>query len=208
MPDDEIVLLDEAGHRVGVAPKLLTHHRGTPLHLAVSCYAIDDAGNVLVTRRAAGKKTWPGVWTNSCCGHPLPGESMADAVVRRCRYELGASVNGIDLILPKFRYRAVMPEGIVENEMCPVFRVRLMEAFRLNPSEADDACWEPWSRWSVEVMRGHRVVSPWCLKQVGELALLGPDPLKWPAAPMTELPAAAIAHDTAPLMKNRLPGSR
>jgi isopentenyl-diphosphate delta-isomerase len=189
--DDEIVLLDERGHRVGVAPKHLSHHGGTPLHLAFSCYAIDAAGQVLVTRRAAGKKTWPGVWTNSCCGHPLPGESMADAVRRRCRHELGATVRGIDLILPNFRYRAVTPDGVVENEVCPVFRVRLTDAIRLNHLEVDAARWEPWSRWSSEVLQGHRPVSPWCFEQVGELALRGPDPLAWPVAPIAELPAAA-----------------
>ena len=97
-----VVLLDDAGRSIGTAPKSQVHHGGTPLHLAFSCYLFDDAGRVLLTRRALDKRAFPGIWTNSFCGHPAPGESLDDAVVRRARDELGVDVVRCALCAARF----------------------------------------------------------------------------------------------------------
>ena len=114
-----VVLLDNACRTIGTAPKSEVHHDSTPLHLAFSCYLFDEAGHVLLTRRALDKRTFPGVWTNSFCGHPSPDESVDGAVARRAREELGVDVADLICVLPDFRYRAVDAEGILENEFCP-----------------------------------------------------------------------------------------
>ncbi len=139
-----VVLLDEDGQAVGTADKAGVHHADTPLHLAFSCYLFDDAGNVLVTQRALHKRTFPGVWTNSCCGHPAPGEPLEDAVRRRVEQELGTTVTDLRLVLPRFRYRAEQ-DGVVENEMCPVFVGSASGTVSADPDEVGDARWEPWA---------------------------------------------------------------
>ena len=167
------------------------HGQETPLHLAFSCYVFDAHGWLLLTRRAHTKLTWPGVWTNSCCGHPLPGEALFSAIDRRLNDELGLGGARLDLLLPEFRYRAAM-NGIVEYEICPVFRAVTTTEPAPEPSEVADTRWMPWA----DVATGDLDVSPWCAEQLPQLRALGPDPLAWPAAPASRLPPAAFLRNT------------
>ncbi len=186
--EESVVLLAEDGTAVGTLAKRAVHHRDTPLHLAFSLYLFDAAGRLLVTRRALDKPTWPGVWTNTCCGHPAPGEDVADAVVRRVGEEVGVGVNGLTLLLPRFRYRAVMADGTVENEMCPVFVGTTTDVPRPDPAEVAEVAWEDWVSFRASVLDGSRPISPWCRDQVAELPA---EPLAAPPAPRDLLPAAA-----------------
>ncbi|WP_368075788.1 isopentenyl-diphosphate Delta-isomerase [Curtobacterium sp. Csp1] len=103
---ETVVLLAEDRTPVGTADKFAVHTTDTPLHLAFSCHVRNTDGDVLVTRRALSKKTWPGVWTNTFCGHPGPDEAFEDAVARRASRELGITVRDVELVLPDFRYSA------------------------------------------------------------------------------------------------------
>lgn len=187
-----VVLLDDAGRSIGIEPKATVHTTETPLHLAFSAYVFDRRGNLLITRRALEKVTWPGVWTNSCCGHPAPEESLEDTVRRRLNQELGIDVDDVSLALPFFRYRAVMDTGIVENEICPVFRVIYDGPQPLpDPEEVESAEWVDWQEFSDSVLSSSRDVSPWCREQVQQLRQLGLDPSRWPTADAASLPPAA-----------------
>jgi isopentenyl-diphosphate delta-isomerase len=187
MDEERIVLLSPDGRAVGTAPKASSHHHATPLHLAFSCYLTDSAGRVLTTQRAHDKATFPSVWTNSCCGHPAPAESLRAAVRRRVRTELGLDTGTITLVLPEFRYRATAADGVVENELCPVVCATATGELRLHPDEVADSEWRDWDA-CVE-LTGHPPASPWFRSQMEELVPLG-RPAEWHATPASLLPAA------------------
>ena len=188
---ESVVLVDEAGCARGTAAKATVHHGRTPLHLAFSCYLFNPAGQFLLTRRAESKRTWPGVWTNTCCGHPQPGEPVADSVRRRLRQELGIAAAELRLVLPGFRYRARMANGVCENELCPVYAAYAGAAPEPDPAEVAEFRWVDWDEFREAVPAGRQPVSPWCALQVGELAALGPRPLDWAPADAAGLPPAA-----------------
>lgn len=160
-----VVLVDDDGHRLGSAPKAQVHHESTPLHLAFSCYLFDHAGNVLLTRRALHKRTFAGIWTNSCCGHPAPDESMTDAAVYRVGEELGVGIVELTCVLPDFRYYAVASDGVAENELCPVYCGLIDGPVRADPEEVMDHQWVPWEQACTAARLGW-AISPWAAEQI------------------------------------------
>lgn len=174
---EQVVLLAPDGTAIGTAAKSAVHTTRTPLHLAFSCYLLDEEGSLLLTRRALGKATWPGVWTNTCCGHPLPGEPPESAVRRRLGQELGVQVDALRCALPGFAYRAVDASGIVENEICPVWVGRLRRDADLTPDPAEvmDLAWVPWDDLVRTATAAPQLLSPWSVLQILELATLGHD---------------------------------
>ncbi|TDL46802.1 isopentenyl-diphosphate Delta-isomerase [Kocuria rosea] len=173
MSAEEVVLLDEAHRPIGTAPKAGVHTTDTPLHLAVSCYVLDDDGRLLLTRRALGKKTWPGVWTNSFCGHPGPGEGFVEAIARRAGQELGFEVTGMTEVLPDFRYRAVDASGVVENEFCPVYVARATGQPRPLPAEVAEVAWIAPEELFAAAEAAPFLLSPWLLEQIADDRLRG-----------------------------------
>jgi isopentenyl-diphosphate delta-isomerase len=163
--DESVVLLDEDGREIGSAAKASVHHGATPLHLGFSCYLFDPDGRVLLTRRALGKRTWPGVWSNSYCGHPSPGERVVDAVCRRARQELGVTIEAPVCALPDFRYRCTAADGTVENEICPVFFARTDGPIRADVEEVMEWRWVGWQdlRSAAELSWS---ISPWAVEQI------------------------------------------
>ncbi|RFA16308.1 isopentenyl-diphosphate delta-isomerase [Subtercola boreus] len=181
--DEQVVLLSDAGNPIGVADKATVHTLSTPLHLAFSCHVFDRAGRILVTRRALSKRTWPGVWTNSFCGHPAPGESFEDALVRRASDELGIGSSGagdaglasVEVVLPDFRYRAVDATGIVENEICPVYTAvftppsAASDALQPNPDEVAEWQWSEPAALLAAIEATPWAFSPWLTLQLPAL---------------------------------------
>lgn len=173
---DNVVLLDDDGHAVGTAPRLEVHTTDTPLHLAFSAYLFNDAGEVLLTRRALTKRTWPGVWTNACCGHPRPGEALTEAIDRRLGDELGlrvgpGGVENLTCSLPDFSYCAVDASGVMENEVCPTYSGRVHPRAVLTPKseEVMDWRWVAWDDLAESTRRTPFAFSPWSVLQIGQL---------------------------------------
>ncbi|WNB87631.1 isopentenyl-diphosphate Delta-isomerase [Cellulomonas sp. ATA003] len=165
-----VVLLDESGGHIGVADKAEVHTPSTPLHLAFSCHVLDEEGRVLVTRRALSKRTWPGVWTNSFCGHPGVDEPMEDAVARRGLQELGLTLTDVELVDPDFRYRATDASGIVENEICPIYFARTTQAPAANPDEVMDLAWVAPADLVRAVEAAPWAMSPWLVSSLDRIA--------------------------------------
>ncbi len=147
--EEKVVLLNESYERIGALAKAAAHTDETPLHLAFSLFLFDSRGRMLVQRRALSKQTWPGIWSNSCCGHPMPGESIEEAVYRRTKYELGIDLENVECVLPDFRYRARW-KGLWENEFCPVwvgFLDFTPEDF--SREEVDSVAWVSWEAFAA-----------------------------------------------------------
>jgi geranylgeranyl diphosphate synthase type I len=166
--EDLVELVDEAGCVIGHAARTTVHHTKTPRHRAFSVYLTDDAGRVLLTRRALSKATWPGVWSNSCCGHPRPGEMDVTAIHRRVFEELGVEVRNVEALLPDFSYTATDPHGLVENEACPVYHASIVDTavLRPDPEEVMDYQWLSWPDLVAIVERAPGFLSPWAVAQV------------------------------------------
>lgn len=170
---EQIVYVDENGKPTGkTANKLKAHYAKTKLHLAFSCYIFNKQGELLVTQRAKTKKVWPGVWTNSVCGHPAPKEELVQAIKRRAEYELGINdLREFQVILPKYRYKTPPFNGIIENEFCPVYFARTTQQPKLNKDEVEDFTWMTVKDFTAKAQNDtNNQWSYWCKDQVRELA--------------------------------------
>jgi isopentenyl-diphosphate delta-isomerase len=175
MKDEElVVLVNSAGEPIGTAEKLAIHHGSTPLHLAFSCFIFNREGRLLITKRALTKKVWPGVWSNSVCGHPGPNEPMENAIGRRVGYELGMAATDLVCALPDYRYQAPPFRGIVENEICPVYLGRADEEPRPNSEEVAAYRWISWKGFLSSLKENPERYSYWSLN---EAMLLSRHPL-------------------------------
>lgn len=166
--DEKIVFVTGDDIPTATGDKLPSHNKDTKLHRAFSVFIFNSKGEFLMQQRALSKKTWPGVWSNSCCGHVKLHESAEAAARRRIAYELG--ISGIDLheILPDFRYRAEK-DGVVENEICPVFAGVTDKPLRPNPDEVDAVKWVGWAEFVALLDDPDADISPWAIKEAREL---------------------------------------
>jgi len=167
---EQVVLLDEKGKPIGKADKLSIHGANTPLHLAFSCYVFNEKGQLLMTMRAKSKKVWPGVWTNSVCGHPAPNEDMENAIARRLQFELGMTATDFKVVLPDYRYKTPPFNGIIENEICPVYIARATSEPRINKDEVEEYRWVDWQKFCSDALSDDEdVYSWWCKDQLKQL---------------------------------------
>jgi len=167
--EERVVLLGGDHRPAGTMAKADVHGTDTPLHLAFSVYVFDREGRFLTTRRALAKRTWRGVWSNTCCGHPAPEEDVADAVSRRLAEELSLQVSSLKVVLPDFSYRAVSPEGMVEHEVCPVFVAHAETDPRPDAAEVVEWRWVDWQAFRTATEATPWLLSPWSVLQVAQL---------------------------------------
>ncbi len=130
-----VELVDEAGLAVGTAAKLGAHQPPGRLHRAVSVFLLDEGDRLLLQRRAAAKYHSGGLWSNTCCSHPRPGEDPAAAAARRVREELGVPAEALAPV-GTVTYRVTDPvSGLVEHEFNHVFVGRVLDQPSPDPAE-------------------------------------------------------------------------
>lgn len=164
MAEELVVLVNEKNKQIGTMPKAEVHGAETPLHRAFSAFIFRQSdGKCLLQQRSRKKKTWPLVWSNSCCGHPGPGENTLDAAKRRLSHELGLSPLWISEVLP-YRYCFVR-DGVMENEICPIVVGMVDREPDPNPDEVEAVRWTSWRDFLDELEKNEAGYSEWCVEE-------------------------------------------
>jgi isopentenyl-diphosphate Delta-isomerase len=132
MPDEQLILVDERNRAIGAAGKDAIHRKGL-LHRAFSIFLVDERGCLLLQQRSRQKYHSGGLWANTCCGHPRPGERTIVGAGRRLNEELG--ITGALSFGFFSRYRAELDHGMQENEYVYVFFGKLAGELRPDPAE-------------------------------------------------------------------------
>ena len=145
---DHVIIVDPNDIQIGTAPKLEAHRNGLR-HRAISVIIGDRRGRMLLHRRAAEKYHSGGLWTNTCCSHPRPGERSIDAAIRRLTEEMGIACPLAFIF--SMNYRAEVSNGLVENEIVHVFGGHFNGIPTPNPMEASDWHWKSFSEISRDI---------------------------------------------------------
>jgi isopentenyl-diphosphate delta-isomerase len=135
---EEVILVDSRNRELGVMDKTEAHQRGV-LHRALSVFIFNSKGELLLHRRAMGKYHSSGLWSNTCCSHPRPGEKVADAANRRLQEEMGMKAGLTELFY--FIYKADLGNGLYEHEADHVFAGKTDEDPKPDASEVMEWKW-------------------------------------------------------------------
>lgn len=134
---EEVILVDENDREVGVMEKMEAHQLGV-LHRAFSIILVNQKNEMLLQQRAYSKYHSPGLWSNTCCSHPRPGESIDKAAHRRLNEEMGISCAMKSIF--SFTYQADLGDGLYEHEFDHVFIGQFSGKPDVNPNEV--AAWK------------------------------------------------------------------
>lgn len=134
----EVILVDSCDHAVGSSDKMTVHAQGL-LHRAFSIFLVDRQGRILLQQRSFTKYHSGGLWANTCCGHPRPGEETAEAALRRLQEELGMTS---DLIFQfTSSYSTSFSNGLHENELVHIYFGATSDSPHPNPEEVNAVTW-------------------------------------------------------------------
>ncbi len=138
MKEERVILVDEQDKEVGTMEKIEAHEKAL-LHRAFSIFIFTDAGQMMLQRRALSKYHSPGLWTNTCCSHPRPGESLEEATRRRIVEEMGFECEMYEVF--SFIYKAAFDRGLTEHELDHVFMGLHNGDPLINPDEVEEWKW-------------------------------------------------------------------
>jgi len=137
--EERVVLVDENDREVGNEEKMKAHLDGGKLHRAFSIFVFNSKGETLIQKRANGKYHCPGLWSNTCCGHPRPGEELTSAAHRRLKEEMGFDCDFKEI--SSFIYKTGFDNGLTEWEFDHFFVGEYDGEVKANPNEAGEWKW-------------------------------------------------------------------
>lgn len=173
IPEERVVLVDTDDVELGTLEKLRAHMEGA-LHRAFSVFVFDSEGRMLLQRRAAAKYHSGGLWSNTCCSHPRPGEAVIDAARRRLREEMGFACPLSEAF--RFVYRADVGGGLVEHEYDHVFIGRFGGEPTPNPDEVEGWRWVAVDEVRAEMERDPDAFTFWFRVALAEVLAHGAVP--------------------------------
>ncbi|MFT5424713.1 MAG: isopentenyl-diphosphate delta-isomerase [Phycisphaerales bacterium] len=157
---ERVILVDESDREIGQAEKLSVHHGEGQLHRAFSVMIYNSQGHLMLQKRAVGKYHFGGLWTNTCCGHPRPGETVEAAGQRRLNEEMGIDVELHEVGV--FAYEADDERtGLREREIDHVLAGRFDGQPTLNPDEAEGWLWSEPESLNAELAKHPERFTPW-----------------------------------------------
>ena len=155
---NKVILVDEKDFKIGLMDKLEAHEKGL-LHRAFSVFVFNSQNELLLQRRAFGKYHSEGLWTNTCCSHPIDGETLIEAGQRRLMEEMG-----IDCELTEsfsFTYRALLDNGLTEYELDHVLIGHSDETPHLNTNEVMSFKWLSLEKIKKEIELHPKLYTEW-----------------------------------------------
>jgi isopentenyl-diphosphate Delta-isomerase len=142
---ENVILVNREDQETGLMEKMEAHKKGA-LHRAFSILLFNSSGNLMLQKRAMSKYHSGGLWTNTCCSHPLPGETMENATRRKLKQEMGIEQE-LSFAF-KFVYKATLENNLIEHEMDHVFIGMYDGNPRINTDEVED-----WKFISMDELR-------------------------------------------------------
>ena len=138
MAIEHVILVDEKDNEIGSMEKIEAHEKAL-LHRAFSIFVFNKKGEMMLQQRAFSKYHSPGLWTNTCCSHPRPGETLDEATSRRIVEEMGFQCEMKELF--SFIYKAAFDHGLTEHELDHVFIGKYNDIPYINPEEVEAWKW-------------------------------------------------------------------
>ena len=160
MEDSEVILVDFEDREIGRMEKEKAH-REAKLHRAFSAF-LYKGQEILIQKRALGKYHSGGLWTNTCCSHPRPGETISEAAIRRSREETGIVVKKLTELY-RFFYYAPLDNGFTEFECDHVLVGKYDGIFQVNPQEVEELRWISCEGLEHAMLERPAVFTPWFL---------------------------------------------
>ena len=164
---EEVILVDKNDVEVGTMEKMEAHRDGGTLHRAFSVFVSNTDGDLLLQRRAEHKYHSGGLWTNTCCSHPRPGETVREAANRRLVEEMGMECRLVELF--SFEYKAELDGGMTEWELDHVLLGLSDVEPQINPDEVAEFKYMPLSEIDSDLKSNPDNYTEWfkiCFKRV------------------------------------------